>query len=700
MVWLLKRFDSYETLPSTNPTAELEPMSSTTRDPDRFAALTAETGLLFGGDYNPEQWPRETWREDVDLMRRAGVNLVTVGVFSWAEIEPEPGLREFGWLDEVLDLLHAGGVSVDLATPTASPPAWLGVRHPETLPVDRDGVRLISGSRNQFTPASLVYREHALAITRDLAARYAQHPAVRMWHIGNEYGQLDYGDEAAREFRRWLREKYGTIEALNEAWGTTFWSQRYADFDEILPPRRTPYIINPSQAVDFRRYSSDQLLTCYREQRDAIREAGAAQPITTNFMGFFAHADYRSWAGDVDVIADDQYPDPASPTSPADIALVQDLMRSLGGGRPWLLMEQSVSATSWRGHNLPKSPARARLDSLQAVARGADGVCFFQWRASRAGAERFHSAMVPHAGADTEVFRGIVRQGADLARLRPIVGAGVPAPAAIVFDWASWWAADEPALPTDRLDSVAEVTRWYRALWRRGIAAEIVAPGDDLTGRELVLVPHSYVLERDAAAALTAAADAGAQVVIGAFSGVADANGHIYAGRSPALLRELIGASGEEWCALSDVTLDLAEGWGPAAATARVLGERLRSDGAEVRAWFASGPLQGLPAITRNARGDGAAWYLGAVVDTEVLDAVIGEAAVGVAGALPGVAVLPDGLEAVRRGDALFLLNHASANVRVHVPPGLVDLLTDEESPSMVELGPDDVRVLIERQDR
>jgi len=672
-------------------------MSSTTRDPDRFAALTAEVGICFGGDYNPEQWPRATWREDVELMRRAGVNLVTVGVFSWAMIEPTPGAREFAWLDEVLGLLHGAGIAVDLATPTASPPPWLGVRHPETLPTDRDGVRLVPGSRNQFTPASRVYREHALAITRDLAVRYARHPAVRMWHVGNEYGQLDYGDEAAGEFRRWLRERYGTIDALNEAWGTSFWSQRYADFDEILPPRRMPYIVNPSQAVDFRRYSSDQLRDCYRQLRDAIREAGATAPITTNFMGFFPHADYRTWAGDVDVIADDQYPDPASPTSPADIALVQDLMRSLGDGRPWLLMEQSVSATSWRGHNLPKSPARARADSLQAVARGADGICFFQWRQSRAGAERFHSAMVPHAGSDTEVFRGVVRQGADLARLRPVVGARVQAQAAVVFDWPSWWAADEPALPTDRLDTVAEVTRWYRALWRRGIAADIVAGGTDVTDYPLVLVPHAYLIEPDAAAALAAASEAGAQVVIGPFSGVADANGHIRTGRSPVLLRELIGASGEEWCALPDVDLDMP---GVAGATASTLGERLRSDGAEVRARHASGPLSGLPAITRQGHGPGAAWYLGAVVDDGVLDAVIGEAAAGVAGALPGVSVLPDGVEAVRRGDALFLLNHGGQTVQVPVPPGLLDLLTGEVTNSVAAIGPDDVRVLIERQDR
>lgn len=669
-----------------------------------FAALTAERGICFGGDYNPEQWDPAVWREDVELMQQAGVNLVTVGVFSWARIEPTPGARDFAWLDEVIDLLHAAGIAVDLATPTASPPPWLGIRHPETLPVDRDGVRLIPGSRNQFSPASRLYREHALAITRDLAARYVRHPAVRMWHVGNEFGQIDFGDEAAREFRRWLQERYGDIETLNAAWGTSFWSQHYAGFDEILPPRRAPYLINPTQSLDFRRYTSDQLRDCYRELRDAIREAGASQPITTNFMGFFPLADYRSWAPDVDVIADDQYPDPAHPRSAVDIALTQDLMRSLGGGRPWLLMEQAVSAISWRAHNLPKSPAKARLDSLQAVARGADGICYFQWRASRAGAERFHSAMLPHAGADTELFRGVRRQGEDLRRLAPVVGSTIDAEVAVVFDWASWWAAEEPARPTERLDTLEQFSRWYRELWRRGVAVDIVDPAADLDRYRVLLAPQQYIVEADAAANLERAVGRGAHLIVGPFSGVADRNGHVVAGRSPGLLRDLVGVSGEEWCALPDDPTPLAGDWWlpeDGAAEASILGERLRTDGAEVLLRHTTGPLEGLPAVARNTHGAGVAWHLGAVVSDAVLAKVIGEAvaAAGVRGAVGELEVLPDRIEAVQRGPVLFLLNHGSEEQRVPVPRGLVDLLTSEATGAVVTVAPGDARALIERAD-
>lgn len=664
-----------------------------------FSALVDERGIGFGGDYNPEQWPREVWLEDAELMSRAGVNLVTVGVFSWARLEPAPGERDFAWLDDVLGILHARGIAVDLATPTASPPPWLGILHPETLPVDPDGVPLIAGSRNQFTPASRVYREHALSITTELAERYARHPAVRMWHVGNEYGQIDFGDESAREFRKWLRARYSTIDALNDAWGTTVWAQRYRDFAEVLPPRRMPYLVNPAQSLDFRRYSSDQLLEVYAEQRDAIRARGATQPITTNFMEFSHLVDYWSWADEVDVIADDHYIDHASPTAASDAALTHDLMRSLGGGRPWVLMEQAVSATSWRPHNLPKSPQLTKLDSLQAVARGADAVCFFQWRQSRSGAERFHSAMLPHAGADTDVFRSVCELGADLGRLAPVAGGRVEASVVLLFDWPSWWAGEEPARPTERLDTLEQLGRWYRALWERGVAAELAQPGADLSGYRVVLVPHSYIIEPDAAAALGAVVGRGASLVVGPFSGVADANAAILQGRSPALLREVLGVSGEEWVGLPDEPTPLApvQGWTSAAGstpTGSILGERLRADGAEVLARFASGHLAGAPAVTRH----GTAWYVGAVVSDDALSAVIGDA-LDAAGVEGEVAALPSDVEVVRRGSALFLLNHGAEDRAVAVPGRWRDLLSGGDVDDSVSLAPCSAVVLIDRDD-
>ncbi|NUR89853.1 MAG: beta-galactosidase, partial [Nonomuraea sp.] len=484
--------------------------------------LTAGRGLLFGGDYNPEQWPEHVWAEDVELMKAAGVNLVTVGVFSWARIEPEPGARDFAWLDRVLDLLAGAGIAADLATPTASPPPWLGHRWPGTLPVDESGHRLWYGSRNQFCPSSAVYRERALAIVTDLADRYAGHPALALWHVGNEYGQFCHCEETAAAFRAWLRGRYGDLDTLNEAWGTTFWSQRYGDWAEVTTPRRAPWMVNPSQRLDFHRFGSDALLAHYRAERDVLRGRTPDVPVTTNFMGLFKPVDYWSWAREEDVVSNDCYPDPGDPLAPARTALTHDLMRSLGRGRPWLLMEQSAGAVNWRAHNLPKPVGQLRLESLQAVARGADGSCYFQWRASRFGAERFHSAMVPHAGADTRLHAEVRAHGQELRRLAPVANTTVPARVAVVFGWESWWALEEPGRPSDLLDATGQLLSYYLPLWERGVTVDLVPPSAELSAYALVVAPNLFLVSDEDAAALTAYASGGGTLVVGPFSGVVD----------------------------------------------------------------------------------------------------------------------------------------------------------------------------------
>ncbi|MEU4578816.1 MULTISPECIES: beta-galactosidase [Nonomuraea] len=650
-------------------------------------SLTDGRGLLFGGDYNPEQWPEEVWREDAELMRAAGVNLVTVGVFSWARIEPEPDARDFGWLDRVLDLLAGAGIAVDLATPTASPPPWMGRRWPETLPVDESGHRLWWGARNQFCVSSPVYRERALALVSDLADRYAGHPALAMWHVGNEYGQFCHCDDAAAAFRAWLRERYGDLDALNEAWGTAFWSQRYSDWDEILTPRRTPYLVNPSQRLDHRRFGSDALLTHFRAERDVLRARTPHIPVTTNFMGFFKPVDYWTWAPEEDVVSDDHYPDPADPLAAVRAALTHDLMRGLAGGRPWMLMEQATSAVNWRPHNLPKPPGRLRLESLQAVARGADGSCYFQWRASRSGAERFHAAMVPHAGPDTRLHAEVRAHGAELRRLAGVAGARVESRVALVHDWPSWWALEEGDLPSDRLDPVERLLAHYRPLWERGVSADVVPPSADLSRYALVVVPNLFLISDRDAASLTAYARGGGVLLVGPFSGIVDPRAHVRTGRFPAPLREVLGASGEEW---RPVDGPVGCRWSDGGAfTAHTWTELVRAEGAETVAAFDDGG----PAVLRHATGDGAAWYLATLPDQDALGELTGRllADAGVTGVLPG---LPPGVEAVRRGPVLFLLNHGGGTVRVPVPEPSEDLLTGSAVAGHVTLAPQDVVAL------
>ena len=370
-------------------------------------------GIAYGGDYNPEQWPEEVWAEDVRLMREAGVNMVSVNIFAWALLEPREGEYDFTRLDTILALLHENGIAADLATPTAAPPAWFFRQHPQALPVDRDGRRLSYGSRQTFCPSSPAYREAALRIARVLGERYADHPAVVMWHIHNEYGCHNaecYCDASAEAFRVWLRSRYGDLETLNHAWGTAFWSQWYYDWDEIIPPRATGAVPNPTHQLDWRRFCSDALLSLYKAEREVLRVAAPAVPATTNFMVMynFEALDYWRWAPELDVVSNDHYLRSTDPESEIDIALSGDLVRSLAGG-PWLLMEHSTGAVNWQPVNRAKNPGELRRNALGHVARGADGIAYFQWRAAKAGAEQWHSAMLPHAGTDSRIWRDVVR---------------------------------------------------------------------------------------------------------------------------------------------------------------------------------------------------------------------------------------------------------------------------------------------------
>lgn len=629
--------------------------------------------LLFGGDYNPEQWPREVWDEDVRLMREAGVNLATVGVFSWATIEPVPGARDFGWLDEVLDLLHANGIGVALATPTASPPPWMGHRWPETLPANPDGTIRTYGSRNAYCPSSQVYRDFAALISEDLAARYADHPALRMWHIGNEFGTVCHCDLCAGEFRGWLRGRYTDLAGLNEAWGTAFWSQRYSDWAEVIPPRQVQYIINPTQDLDYQRFASDLLLRGYIAERDIVRGHNPAIPVTTNFMGFFKGTDSWRWAGEEDFVSLDSYPDPNDPRAAWQASMEHDLTRSLGapGGRPWLLMEQSAAGAGWRPIATPKLPGRNRVWSMRAVARGADGILYFQWRASKQGAERTHGAMVPHAGPDSRVFREVCALGRELESLGDVLGTPVHAEVAILHDWDAWRAVELDHQPHSGFRYLDRIGEYYASLWKANVTTDFARPEDDLGRYKLVLAPSLYQITDTAAANLIAYVESGGTLVLGPFSGVTDPDERVRLGGYPAQLRDLLGLRIEEYWPLPDheplTVRPVTPRLGPDVFTARSWGEWLTADGAEPVAVIEGGPLDGIAAVLRNAYGSGVAWYIATIPEPEALAGIL-SVACDEAGARPVAQDLPDGVEAVRRGDWIFLIDHAAGGSCTRVP--------------------------------
>ncbi|WP_353808995.1 beta-galactosidase [Agromyces sp. SYSU T00194] len=631
--------------------------------------------MHYGGDYNPEQWPEEVWPDDVARMREAGVTMVSLGIFAWSRIQPAEGEFDFGWLDRVIDLLHEGGVAVDLATATASPPPWATTAYPEMLPELADGTVLGPGSRQQYAPSSPVYRRLASELVTAIAERYARHPAVVLWHVNNEYGchvPADYSDNARDAFRRWLADRYGTVDALNTAWGTDFWSQRYTAFDQVLPPRAAPYSHNPGQLLDFQRFTSDMLLECYLMERAIIRGAGATQPITTNFMGPFKPADYSRWAEHVDVVTDDAYPDPNDPESFRDAAFQRDLVRSLKPGVPWLLMEQATNALNWRPANAPKAPGQMAALSMQCVGRGADGILFFQWRQSRAGAEKFHSAMLPHAGTGTRTWREVTALGAALAALPELPAGGRDARVALVFEWENWWAVEAPDHPSNRLDYLAVVRRWYRALHRRHMQVDIVPPERVDDRYDLAVAPLLYLLRDAGGAALTRFVEGGGHLLAGPFTDVVDANDRLRDGGYTTLLGDVLGLRVEDFGALVPV-----DDPGPGARTALVdatfgaftgtlLAEELLVEEASVVARYADGRLRGAPVLTRNDAGAGSAWYIGTVPDEAGADLVAGHvlAAAGVEPVVPG---LPSTVEAARRGELVTLVNFGDATVRIAV---------------------------------
>lgn len=583
--------------------------------------------IWYGGDYNPDQWPEEVWDDDVRLMKKAGVNLVSVGIFSWAKIETSEGVYDFDWLDRIINKLGEAGIAVDLASATASPPMWLTQAHPEVLWKDYRGDVCQPGARQHWRPTSPVFREYALKLCRAMAEHYKGNPYVVAWHVSNEYGchnRFDYSEDAERAFRKWCEERYGTIDAVNDAWGTAFWAQRMNDFTEIVPPRfiGDGNFMNPGKLLDFKRFSSDALKAFYVAERDALAEITPDLPLTTNFMVSAAGSvlDYDDWGREVDFVSNDHYFIPGE-AHLDELAFSASLVDGIARKDPWFLMEHSTSAVNWRPVNYRKEPGQLVRDSLAHVAMGADAVCYFQWRQSKAGAEKFHSAMVPHTGEDSAVFRDVCELGADLNTLADngLLGTKLAkSKVAVVFDYESEWASEHTATPTQKVHHVDEPLQWFRALADHGVTADVVPVSSNWDDYEMVVLPSVYLLSEETTRRVRDYVVGGGRLVVTYYTGISDERDHVWLGGYPGSIRDVVGVRVEEFMPMGDdfpgvpdrlglsngaVAHDIADVIGSVDGSATVL-ETFRDD-----PWTG---MDGAPAIVANTFGEGRSVYVGA----------------------------------------------------------------------------------------
>ena len=650
--------------------------------------------MYYGADYYPEHWPEERWAEDACLMQAAGLNVVRMAEFAWTRMEPQEGSFDFAWLDRAIDLLAAHGIQAVLCTPTATPPAWLMRVHPECFLVDEHGQPLTFGHRRNTCPSQPVYRDFSARIVRALAAHFAANQNVIGWQIDNEFGDRCYCSSCQRAFQEWLLAKYGSLDALNAAWGTDFWSHIYTAWEEIPLPWATSYTHNPGLALDYRRFMSDTYAGYQRAQIDILRELSPGKWITHNLMGFrYPTLDYFDLSADLDFVSWDNYPRFRGLPDLSGIALAHDTMRGCKGANFWVMEEQSGPAGQTLLGTTPR-PGEIPFWAWQAVAHGADGIVFFRWRTCRFGAEEYWHGILDHHGQPRRRYREVVVLGETLGRIgAEIAGSEVAAQAAMVLSYDSRFAFQNQPNNSD-FSYEGLFTDIYRALWKRNVGVDIVSPDSDLSGYAVVVAPALYVLEEDTADRLRAFVRGGGTLITTCRSGVMDANNTVVNQPLPGLLSEVCGVTVDEYDSLpAEIELRLAIGaaLGGGTDVGRVWADVLEMDGARVLATYDSEYYAGCPAVTANRFGAGEAIYVGTIAEQAFWDRLVGWLVDG--GRIDAPLAVPEGVEVtVRMGKDgeryTFILNGTDAAKTVDLGAGGHDLIADEDVSGEVILQP------------
>ncbi|WP_085278098.1 beta-galactosidase [Paenibacillus barengoltzii] len=656
--------------------------------------------IWYGGDYNPEQWGPDVWKEDERMFKLAGIDVATVNVFSWAMIQPSEETYDFAQLDETIDRLYKSGVYVCLATSTGAHPAWMARKYPDVLRVDVQGRKRRFGGRHNSCPNSPTYRKYAARLAGKLAERYKDHPGLLIWHVSNEYGGYCYCDNCAAAFRVWLRERYKTLDELNRVWNTRFWGHTFYDWEEIVVPNELSEEWGGNRtnfqgiSLDYRRFQSDSLLECYKLEYDEIKKHTPNVPVTTNLMGFYPELDYFKWAKSMDIVSWDNYPSLDTPVS--FTAMAHDLMRGLKSGAPFMLMEQTPSQQNWQPYNSLKRPGVMRLWSYQAVARGADTVMFFQLRRSIGACEKYHGAVIEHVGHEhTRVFREVAELGRELDQLGDtLLDARTEAKIGIVYDWENRWAIELSSGPSVALNYVNEVHKYYDTLFQMHVESDMVSVEEDFSKYEILIAPVMYMVKPGFAKKVEEFVAGGGTFVTTFFSGIVNENDLVTLGGYPGELRSVLGIWAEEIDALLPGRTNqivMKEAWGALSGQYEcgLLCDLIHAEGAEVLAEYGSDFYQGMPVVTVNSFGKGRAYYVASSPDAAFLQGFLKNLCEekGIQPLLDA----PEGVEVARRvkdGKAfLFLLNHNEGAAEVEIgSEAYKDLLAQTEVSGTVQV--------------
>lgn len=669
--------------------------------------------MLHGADYNPEQWLKYPgiFEEDIRLMKLAKCNVMSVGIFSWVTLEPEEGKFEFDWLDHVLDTFAENGIYAFLATPSGARPAWMSAKYPEVLRVEANRVRNLHGVRHNHCYSSRVYREKTGIINRKLAERYSSHPAVIGWHISNEYGGECHCSYCQEAFREWVKRKYTSLEDLNNAWWTAFWSHSITDWSQIESPAPHGENFVHGMNLDWKRFVTYQTVDFLKHEISPLREVNKDLPVTTNFMEAFEGLDYWKFKDIVDVVSWDAYPtwhDASEESETAAwFALLHDIKRSIKGGKPFMLMESTPSMTNWQRVSKLKRPGIHLLSSIQAVAHGSDTVQYFQWRKSRGSSEKLHGAVVDHYGKeDSRVFKDVTEVGNALSKLNDVVGTTVQPEVAIIFDWENRWAINDSQGPRNMGMHYEEtIKQHYKPLWELGISVDVIDSDCDISNYRMVIAPMLYMIKPGVGERIEKFVSNGGIFVSTYWSGIVNENDLCILGGFPGPLRRILGIRSEEIDALHDGqtnevilagenTLGLNGSY-----EAHELCDLIHLEGAKALAYYHHDFYAGQPALTVNQFGEGKAYYIAsrnkepfhsdfisALVEQHKIKKVIN-------------AHLPKGVTAQMRSDNdnsfIFLMNFSTEPKTIKIDENVfTDLIEDKIVETAIHLGPYGCKIL------